>query len=68
MRDGDAIGDIRVGIAIDVRNAEFVADDFRGIGAVGQRQGVALGPEGFPRRQRDEYCKHQHEQRNARAP
>ncbi len=68
MRHGHAIGDIGIGGGVDMRYAEFIAADFGGVGPVGQGDIVALGPEGFPRRQRDECDQHEQKQRKTNAP
>ena len=68
MGDGDAIGDIGIGLAVDVRYAEFVTTYFSSVGPIGQGDIVAFGPEGLPRGQRDECCQQKHQQRKADAP
>ena len=52
MRIGDAIGDIGIGLAEDMRHAEIVADDLHVIFA--RRRGLArFGHQRFPHRKGD---------------
>ena len=60
--DGDAIGDVRIGLAIDVRNAEFVAHDLCAVDPAGRRAILVLRcEERLPRRQGHE-PREQHDQ------
>ena len=60
VRDRDAIGDVGVGLAVDVRNAEIVADDFGGVGAVSFGWGALGGEKRFPGHQADRDDQQQH--------
>ena len=68
MGDGDAVSDVRVGIAIDMRHAEFVANDLCGVGALRLDDIVALCPQRFPGCQRDECDKHEQQKGETDAP
>ena len=67
MRDCDAIGDVGIGCAIDMRHPEFAADDLCRIGLRLVGSGAAFGEEGFPGCERQEYGKQQNQQRPAAA-
>ena len=53
MRDGDPVGDIRVRIAVDMRHAELVADDFCRVGPLAPGGHAVAREERLPRHQAD---------------
>ena len=57
VSDRDTVCDIGIGLAVDMGNAEFVADDLRLIGARGRR-GTSRRGEGLPDGQSDKYRQH----------
>jgi hypothetical protein len=65
MGDGDAISGVGIGLAVDMRHAEFVADDLGRIGPAGSRVGRA-GKERLPRR-KHRRCQQQHTHQRKRA-
>ena len=55
MGDRDAIGDVGIGFAVNMRNAEFVTHDLGAVDSAGRSTILILRrKEGFPRRQGDE--------------